>query len=249
MALDRLTQITSSGISSTSTITVSAVAGSITGVVTATTLSVTGSVTTGLDVSGIVTATTVQVGSATTIHTTGIDLGSGNINSHNINSTGIITATGGFVGAVTGNVTGNLSGNVTGNLTGNVSSSGANTLGSLSVTNDANVGGALTVTGNLTVNGTTTTIDTAVTAVDSLAIDGDASVGGALTATGNITANAFYGDGSNLTGIDATQIQTGNTSVQTVDTGSDGHVKVTTEGTERLRINSSGLLGVGTSNR
>lgn len=47
---------------------------------------------TGLSV-GVVTATTVQVGSATTIHTTGIDLGSGSINSHNINSTGIITAT------------------------------------------------------------------------------------------------------------------------------------------------------------
>jgi len=152
MALDRLTQITSSGISSTSTITVSAVAG----VVTATTLTVTGDS----------TAT-------------------------NINASGIVTATGGVVGAVTGN------------LTGNVSSTGANTLGSLTVTNDATVGGALTVTGNLTVNGTTTTIDTAVTAVDSLAIDGDASVGGALTATGNITANSFYGDASNLTGIPA----------------------------------------------
>ena len=193
-----------------------------------------------VNTSGIVTAGTVQVGAATTIHSAGIDLGSGNITSHNINSTGIITATGGFVGAVTGNVTGNL----TGNVTGNVSSSGANTLGSLTVTNDATVGGALTITGNLTVNGTTTTIDTAVTAVDSLAIDGDASVGGALTATGNITANAFYGDGSNLTGIDATQIVTGNTSVQTVDTGSDGHVKVTTEGTERLRISANGDINI-----
>ena len=37
----------------------------------------------------------LQVGAATTIHTTGIDLGSGNIQSHNINSTGIITATSG----------------------------------------------------------------------------------------------------------------------------------------------------------
>ena len=50
-------------------------------------------------------ATSIQVGSGTTIHTTGIDLGSGNITSHNINSTGIITATS-FVGPVTGNVTG-----------------------------------------------------------------------------------------------------------------------------------------------
>ena len=40
-----------------------------------------------------ITVATVQVGSATTIHTTGIDLGDGNIQSHNINSTGIITAT------------------------------------------------------------------------------------------------------------------------------------------------------------
>ena len=39
---------------------------------------------------GVITATSLQIGSATTIHTTGIDLGSGNITSHNINSTGII---------------------------------------------------------------------------------------------------------------------------------------------------------------
>ena len=38
----------------------------------------------------------LQVGAATTIHTTGIDLGSGNIQSHNINSAGIITARSGF---------------------------------------------------------------------------------------------------------------------------------------------------------
>jgi len=38
----------------------------------------------------------LQVGAATTIHTTGIDLGSGNIQSHNINSVGIITAQAGI---------------------------------------------------------------------------------------------------------------------------------------------------------
>ena len=65
--------------------------------------------------------------------------------------------------------------------------------------------------------------------------------------TGVITATSFSGDGSNLTGIsvDSTKIETGNTKVETIDTGSDGHVKITTEGSERLRINSSGQLLVG----
>jgi len=53
--------------------------------------------------------------------------------------------------------------------------------------------------------------------------------------------------GANLTGIDVTQIVTGNTSVQTVDTGSDGHVKINTEGSERLRIDSSGRMMIGTT--
>ena len=57
------------------------------------------------------------------------------------------------------------------------------TIGTLTVTNDGTVGGALTVTGNLTVNGTTTTIDTAVTAVDSLAVDGVITTGGKPVAT------------------------------------------------------------------
>ena len=62
--------------------------------------------------------------------------------------------------------------------------------------------------------------------------------------TGVVTATSYAGDGSGLTGIDATQIVTGNTSVQTVDTGSDGHVKVNTEGSERLRIIADGKVGV-----
>ena len=65
---------------------------------------------------------------------------------------------------------------------------------------------------------------------------------------GDVSANAYYGDGSQLTGIDATAIQTGNTSVQTVDTGSDGHVKMTTEGGERIRIGPAGQIGLGGAN-
>ena len=44
------------------------------------------------------------------------------------------------------------------------------------------------------------------------------------------------------------KISEGNTEAEVVDTGSDGHFKVTTEGTERLRITSNGSVGIGTTN-
>ena len=69
-----------------------------------------------------------------------------------------------------------------------------------------------------------------------------------IIVSGIVTATSFKGDGSALTGIDATKIITGNTQVQTIDTGSDGHVKVLTEGSERVRIDSSGKMGIGTNN-
>ena len=69
-----------------------------------------------------------------------------------------------------------------------------------------------------------------------------------IAAGSSITAGTFYGSGANLTGIDATKIITGNTQVQTIDTGSDGHIKFTTEGSERARIDSSGQMGLGTNN-
>ena len=45
-----------------------------------------------------------------------------------------------------------------------------------------------------------------------------------------ITATTFKGDGSNLTGIDADKISEGNTKAEVIDTGSDGHFVVDTEG-------------------
>ena len=84
------------------------------------------------------------------------------------------------------------------------------------------------------------------------------SVTGVVTATSSVqvssggtfgsngaSAAVYYGDGSSLTGI--ASIVTGNTSVQTADTGSDGHIKITTEGTERLRIIADGKVGIGTT--
>ena len=64
-----------------------------------------------------------------------------------------------------------------------------------------------------------------------------------LTVTGVVTATSFSGDGSAVTGVP--KIEKGNTTAEVVDTGSDGHFKVTTEGTERLRVISSGGGRVG----
>ena len=132
---------------------------------------------------------------------------------------GVITATT-FSGPITGSgsnltalnasevTTGTISDDrLPATITKNINSSGSSTLGTLSVTNDATVGGALTVTGNatvsgnLTVNGTTTTIDTVVTSVDRLEVDGGVSVGAALTAVGTVTAAEFIkSDGTAVAG-------------------------------------------------
>jgi hypothetical protein len=114
---------------------------------------------TSVNASGIVTAGTIQVGSATTVHTTGIDLGSGNITGHNLHSTGIITATS-FVGPVTGNASSATVATNAQGLTGSPSITVAN----------------ITATGNVSIGGTLTYED--VTNVDSV---------GLITARGGIS--------------------------------------------------------------
>ena len=136
---------------------------------------------TSVNASGIVTAGTVQVGSATTIHSTGIDLGSGNITSHNINSTGIVTSTGVDVDGI-GDISGNLS------------------VGDLSV-------GDLSVSGNVSIGGTLTYED--VTNVDSVGLitarDGiSVTSGDVIISTGIISARSGI-----FTGTDAVGLPTG----------------------------------------
>ncbi len=70
-----------------------------------------------------------------------------------------------------------------------------------------------------------------------------------INCSGVVTATTFSGDGSALTNVGTGElISKGNTKAQVVDTGSDGHFKVETEGTERIRIISNGYVGVGTDN-
>ena len=122
------------------------------------------------------------------------------------------------------------------------------TLDGLSVINDGSFGG------NVSVGGTLTYED--VTNIDSVGLitaRAGVVVGSGITLskdgdgffTGVVTATSYAGDGSALTGIDATQIVTLNTSVQTTDTGSDGTVKVNTDGSERVRITSGGNVNIG----
>jgi|13_taG_2_1085334.scaffolds.fasta_scaffold07777_2 hypothetical protein len=47
---------------------------------------------------------------------------------------------------------------------------------------------------------------------------------------------------------DPDKLVEGNTEAEVVDTGSDGHFKVTTEGTERIRVGPAGQIGVAGAN-
>ena len=104
-----------------------------------------------------------------------------------------------------------------------------------STTLNANVTGDLTVTGNIGIGGTLTYED--VTNVDSIGIvtaraginlvGNDLNVGSNIklgNASGIITATSFSGSGANLTGIDATKIQTGTTTVETAASKIDNKI-------------------------
>jgi hypothetical protein len=71
--------------------------------------------------------------------------------------------------------------------------------------------------------------------------DADGTNGQVLSTNGTGTLSWATGTGT------SDKISEGNTEAEVVDTGSDGHFKVTTEGSERLRVDPSGRLLIGTS--
>jgi hypothetical protein len=77
--------------------------------------------------------------------------------------------------------------------------------------NNATPTQALDIVGNVIANNLFSS--STVSAVGNI-IGGNVNTAGAMSATGNSTANFFIGNGSQLTGIDATSIQNGNSNVK-----------------------------------
>ena len=185
----------------------------------------------GLNSAGIATFSNFKTGT-TDVHSVGVNaatmvVGSAvTSNSDGIEVTGIVTATS-FVGSGSG-------------LTGVASTDNIKTSTTANFSDGIQVGGSTTLTGALS----------ATTATANLIVVGSAVTSNSqgIDVTGVITATTFKGDGSNLTGIDSDKISEGNTEVETIDTGSDGHVKITTEGSERVRVTNQGRVGIGTTN-
>ena len=181
-----------------------------------------GNITTG----NVVTATGNVTGG--NLRTAGVVTAAGNVTGGNINTAGLVTATGNVTGGniVTAGLitaTGNIQG---GNIrtAGAVTATGNVSGGNVLVTTDVQAGGNVSAT---THTGTTVSVTGNVTG-------GNIRTAGVITATGNITGNYFIGNGSQLAGIDTSQIQNGNSNVRIAS--SAGNVSVNVNGVSPIAL-------------
>ena len=78
---------------------------------------------------------------------------------------------------------------------------------------------------------------------------GQLGIGGANYGTsGQVLTSGGSGSAATWSTINSDAINEGNTKAEVVDTGSDGHFKVETEGSERLRIYSGGQVSIRNTN-
>ena len=127
-----------------------------------------------------------------------------------------------------------------------ITSTGANITGTLNATGNANVGNlaATNIVGTLTTAAQTNI--TSVGTLGTLNVTGNANVGN-LGTDGNITASYLFGNGSQLSGIDASGIQNGTSNVKVVSSG--GNVTTSVGGTaDVLVVSATGANITGTFN-
>ena len=166
----------------------------------------------------------------------------GNANTGNLGATNVVAT----------NLTGTLQTAAQTNITS------VGTLGSLSVTGNI-TGGNLLTGGNIVdtgamfiITGASGNVTLAPNGTNMLvATTTGANIAGTLNATGNVTGSYFFGNGSQLTGIDATAIQNGTSNVRVA---ASGNVTVSAAGTANVLVvtstgaNIAGTLNTGTSN-
>ena len=97
---------------------------------------------------------------------------------------------------------------------------------------------AVTITnpagGTTVLQGSTPIITAAIISASGNVTGGNLLTGGVISATGNITGSYILGNGSQLTGIDATSIQNGTSNVRVVSSG--GNVSVGVGGTSNVAV-------------
>jgi hypothetical protein len=211
----------------------------------------------------------IQLDGTTGISTTGNIISNGtitatNIALNNINTVGNISAAGNITagGALTvgsfAATTLSASGNVTGgNLITAAVVSAASVSASGNVTGNYMLGNGALLTGVITSVANINSGTSNVTVVSSggnvtVGIGGTGNVAvfastgeyvtGLVSATGNITGSYFLGNGSALTGIDATSIQNGTSNVKVVSSG--GNVTVGVGGTGNVAVFNTGGMSV-----
>jgi len=206
----------------------------------------------GLNITGTTIANTVVTSSLTSVGTLANVSVSGNVQGGNLRTAGQVSATGNITGgniiATTNVIGGNLvttgtaiaTGNITGgNLVtgGQVSAAGNVTGNYLRATLDINAGGNVTAVGH---TGTSVSVTANITG-------GNLTTVGQVSATGNITGNYIFGNGSQLSGIDATGIQNGTSNVKVPSSG--GNVNTSVGGTANVFVvAATGIFTTGNSN-